>query len=678
MRSVRLRAAMVAIAAVVGVLAGVPPAPATAAPQGPPPGPVPGHLPATKANAAGSKADQVVVSLAPGSDAQGRAAALARSVGATVTRVRTPDQGRASAVLRVPAGRAPAVAARLAGDHRVAWAEPDRILRAATEPNDPCYVGVSQCTNVGVNQDNLKVMHAAAAWSVTRGDPGLRVAVLDTAVDTSHPDLAGKVDLAPPDFLSNNPLLCLTSPDAAHGTHVTGILAASTNNAVEIAGLGWDTRVLSVRVLDDCGNGYSSDIADGINYAVNVGARIINLSLAGGQTQDVGQAVAYAVARGVVVVAAAGNEATNAPQYPAAFPGVLGIGASTNSDQIASFSNFGNWVPLAAPGQGIWSTVPGGGLAAADGTSASVPHVSAVAALLMAAAPDITGPEVDQALEGTAVPIPGTGSLVVFGRVDAGAALASLAHRVRQGYRLAASDGGVFAFGAGGFFGSAGGTPLNRPVVGAAGTPTQNGYWLVASDGGIFSYGDAGFYGSTGGRPLNQPVVGMAPTPTGKGYWLVASDGGIFTFGDAGFYGSTGGRPLNRPIVGMAATPTGKGYWLVASDGGIFTFGDAGFRGSTGGQRLNQPIVAMAPAKGGQGYWLVASDGGIFTFGSAGFFGSTGGLRLNRPVVAMKPTPSGAGYWLVASDGGIFAFGDARFLGSTGSLRLNSPIVSVA
>jgi len=161
------------------------------------------------------------------------------------------------------------------------------------------------------------------------------------------------------------------------------------------------------------------------------------------------------------------------------------------------------------------------------------------------------------------------------------------------------------------------------------------GYWLVASDGGIFAFGDAGFFGSTGGMRLNQPIVGMAATPSGNGYWLVATDGGMFTFGDAGFFGSTGGMRLNQPIVGMAATPSGNGYWLVASDGGMFTFGDAGFFGSTGGMRLNQPIVGMAATPSGNGYWLVATDGGIFTFGDAGFFGSTGAIRLNRPIVGM-------------------------------------------
>ena len=123
------------------------------------------------------------------------------------------------------------------------------------------------------------------------------------------------------------------------------------------------------------------------------------------------------------------------------------------------------------------------------------------------------------------------------------------------------------------------------PVVGVAPTPDDRGYWLVASDGGVFAYGDAGFFGSTGNLVLNRPVWAWRPRPTARGYWLVASDGGIFAFGDAGFYGSTGDLTLNQPVVGMAATPDGRGYWLVASDGGIFAFGDAGFYGSTGRPR---------------------------------------------------------------------------------------------
>ncbi len=228
------------------------------------------------------------------------------------------------------------------------------------------------------------------------------------------------------------------------------------------------------------------------------------------------------------------------------------------------------------------------------------------------------------------------------------------------------------------YLGSVAGSPLDRPIVGMAATPTGRGYWLVASDGGIFAFGDARFHGTTGGTTLNRPIVGMAATPTGRGYWLVASDGGIFTFGDARFHGSTGGTTLNRPIVAMASTRSGDGYWLVASDGGIFAFGDARFHGCTGGTTLNRPIVAMASTRSGNGYWLVASDGGIFTFGDARFHGSTGALSLVSPIVAMASTRTGSGYWMIASDGGIFAFGDARFHGSAAGRPAMGTIASMA
>ena len=246
------------------------------------------------------------------------------------------------------------------------------------------------------------------------------------------------------------------------------------------------------------------------------------------------------------------------------------------------------------------------------------------------------------------------------------------------GYWSAAADGGVFAFGDAGFYGSMGGTRLAAPVVGMAPTPSGRGYWLVAADGGVFAFGDAQFYGSTGALRLSKPVVGISPTPSGRGYRLVAADGGVFAFGDAQFYGSTGALALNQPVVAMAGTPTGRGYLLTAADGGVFAFGDAHYRGSTGAIRLNRPVVGMGTTPGGTGYWLVASDGGLFAFGDAPFHGSAGGLRLNAPVIGMGATRSGKGYRLVGADGGLFAFGDATFLGGTGALRLAAPMVGTA
>ena len=193
------------------------------------------------------------------------------------------------------------------------------------------------------------------------------------------------------------------------------------------------------------------------------------------------------------------------------------------------------------------------------------------------------------------------------------------------------------------------------------------GYWIVGSDGGVFSYGAAQFFGSMGGTRLNRPVVGLAATHDGAGYWMDASDGGIFSFGDAHFYGSMGGTRLNQPVVGMAATPDGGGYWLVAADGGIFSFGDAHFFGSTGAIHLQQPVVGMGATADGDGYWLVAADGGIFSFGDAPYEGSLPGSHLQATATAMLPTATGQGYLVVTADGQVVPYGDAPQFGEPAS-----------
>jgi hypothetical protein len=207
---------------------------------------------------------------------------------------------------------------------------------------------------------------------------------------------------------------------------------------------------------------------------------------------------------------------------------------------------------------------------------------------------------------------------------------------------------------------------------------TYSGYWEVGSDGGIFTFGDASFFGSMGGQPLNKPVVGMASTPDGQGYWEVAADGGVFTFGDAGFFGSATGHKLTKRVVGMVAAPDGQGYWLTAANGSVFAFGTAKSFGDPSGQVLNAPVTSIARTPSGKGYTLAAADGGIFAFGDAGFFGSMGGQPLNKPVIGLAATNDGQGYWLFATDGGVFSFGDAVFHGSMGGQPLNAPIVGGA
>jgi N-acetyl-anhydromuramyl-L-alanine amidase AmpD len=121
---------------------------------------------------------------------------------------------------------------------------------------------------------------------------------------------------------------------------------------------------------------------------------------------------------------------------------------------------------------------------------------------------------------------------------------------------------------------------VNAPVVSILSHSSWNGGYIeVGADGGTFSWGAPNF-GSAGGTPLNKPIVAACTTPSGQGYWLAASDGGVFGFGDAGFHGSMGGTALNKPVVDIISTPSGQGYWMVASDGGVFTFGDAQYKGS--------------------------------------------------------------------------------------------------
>ncbi|MCU1376508.1 MAG: alkaline serine protease, partial [Actinomycetia bacterium] len=475
----------------------------------------------------------------------------------------------------------------------VVWAVPDTTYTAARIPTDPCFLA---CGDAIGGQPELRAIGAPAAWDVTTGSPTITVAVLDTLAEVTHPDLAGNV-VRGPDFVTER---CgRSTPAAGHGTAVAGVVGARTDNAQGVASLGWQTRVLSIGVLDECGDGSASAVARGVRYAVDAGARVLNLSLAGDASPVLGDAVAYARQRGVLVVAAAGNEGVTTPSFPAAYPGVVGVAATdAEATRLSSFSNHGSWVDVAAPGEDIVSTAPGGLYGSFTGTSFSSPLVAAAAALVLARHPDWDGDDVAVRLARSARRVPGVEAPVL----DAAAAVAERP----GGAVLAAADGGAFAFGSVGFKGSAVPSHPRRPIVGVA-AAGAGGYWLVAGDGGIFSFGDARFFGSTGSLRLQRPIVGMAATPTGRGYWLVASDGGVFTFGDARFAGSGAGA-ARAPIVGMAAASAGS-YWLAAADGAVLAFGGAPALGSG---RAGTVGIAAGPG----GYWLGTGDGHLLPFGA--------------------------------------------------------------
>lgn len=249
------------------------------------------------------------------------------------------------------------------------YVEPDWVASAYAEPNDPKFY----------HQWGLLRVRARQAWEVQRGHD-IIIAILDTGVDLQHPDLDDAVI----------PGIDLVDRDAdpsdrhGHGTVVAGIAAAETNNQVGIAALAWGARIMPIRVLDDAGRGYYSIIAEGIVWAADHGARVINMSLGGPmKSQALQDAVDYAWDRGVVLVAAAGNEATSAPTYPAACEHVIAVTATDQNDERPYWANFGDWVDVAAPGVDILSTVRGGGYQAWRGTSMASPFAAGLAALLV-------------------------------------------------------------------------------------------------------------------------------------------------------------------------------------------------------------------------------------------------------------------------------------------------------
>ena len=632
-----------------------------------------------------SEADVVagsVVVRTDGPAGPARRAAVAAVAGGDPGQVVAPD----TFVVRLPPDGDPAALAGAAG---VAAVQQERRYEAAAvEPDDPCWRGstcLDQLARPAVDgQVELRHVGAPQAWELSLGSPDVVVAVLDTRIETDppHRDLVGKL-LPGRSFLAD--ARCV-GPDARdHGTIAAGLIAAQPGNGIDMAGLGWDTRVLPVEVLDDCGNGTTAGVAAGVRWAADAGADVLNLSLTGsGPDPAVSSALAYARARGVLVVAAAGNQGGQRPAFPAADPGVVAVAATgvpggADGDRVAPFSNRGTWVDIAAPGTDVTglrrvggSTNPTDGTTSGTGTSFAAPQVAAAAALVMAQDPSLTADQVVARLAQSAAPVAGLGQDVLWGRLDAAAALRPLP----AGYRLVAADGGLFSFGDAPFAGSSVGRS-RAPHVGAAGHVSGRGYWVARADGRVDAFGVAPAFPMPPQDRAAGPVVGIAATNGGDGYWLATRGGGVVAAGSAPHLGSATARSLNQPVVGLASGHPGDGYWLVASDGGVFSFGTAPFLGSTGGIRLNQPIVGMASTPGGAGYWLVARDGGIFAFGDAGFHGSTGAVRLNQPIVGMAPTRSGRGYWLVAADGGIFAFGDAAFLGSTGGLRLGQPVVGM-
>jgi subtilisin family serine protease len=250
------------------------------------------------------------------------------------------------------------------------------------------------------------------------------VAVVDTGVQSDHPDLQGRL-------VKGMNIVDPSSPpedDVGHGTHVAGIIAAQVNNNEGVAGLTWFTKIMPVKVLDSTGAGSTYSVAKGIIWATDHGANIINMSLGNyAEAAFLHDALKYAYEHGVILVAASGNDNTDRPGYPAAYPEVFAVSATDADESRADYSNYGDYIDVVAPGTSIPSTYPGSRYAALSGTSMASPHVAALASLVCAVNPDLTNEEVMELLRQTAKDLGPSGKDNDFGygQIDVRSALQS-------------------------------------------------------------------------------------------------------------------------------------------------------------------------------------------------------------------------------------------------------------
>ena len=288
----------------------------------------------------------------------------------------------------------------------VEFAELDEILSPEDmTPNDPWYANW---------QWELRKIGGPSAWAMTTGSSNITIAICDTGVDATHPDLAAKMVPGWNAFNNNSN----SSDVAGHGTAVAGTAAASGNNATGVASVAWGCKIMPIRVSDTSGNATFSTIASGLNWAANHGARVANISYIVTGSSTVTSAARSFQDRGGVVVSSAGNYSTfdSSPDNPY----ILTVSATNQNDVLESYSNRGNNIDLAAPGS-AFTTIRGGGYNSVGGTSYSSPTVAGVAALVLSANPNLTPPEVAEILKQSANDLGPAGwdSSYGWGRVNA-------------------------------------------------------------------------------------------------------------------------------------------------------------------------------------------------------------------------------------------------------------------
>ncbi|MDN3514074.1 MAG: S8 family serine peptidase [Candidatus Brocadia sp.] len=299
------------------------------------------------------------------------------------------------------------VKSALSGDSNISFVENNFTAVGSFIPNDTYYS----------SQWHLARINAPMGWDISTGEGNVPIAIIDSGVDPSHPDLSAKL-LPGYNYLDST---TNTADVLGHGTAVAGSAAALSDNTTGVAGVAWNNPVMPLVVLNSSNFASYSDIAKAIMYAADQGVRVINISIGGsGISSTLQNAVDYAWNKGSVIFASAMNNSSNTPYYPAACNNVVAVSATTSSDTIASFSNYGDWIDISAPGSSIITTNNGGGYGDWSGTSFSSPLSAGLAALILSINPSLTNTQVVSIMENNADDLgnPGFDSYYGYGRIN--------------------------------------------------------------------------------------------------------------------------------------------------------------------------------------------------------------------------------------------------------------------